>query len=325
MVRLFKVVGGLFILALISGCGDGGSNSVTPGSTTSGTVVGQVVSSATSAPVSGATVKTNAGSATTATDGKFSVTAPAGDRIIVQVEASGFADAFPVARVTSGQTTNLGIKLVPIGVTSTVSIAAGGTVSVPNSAARLTIPANSLVPQAGVTPVGSVTVSLTPLNPAVDTSLMPGGFNGISAGGGATQPIESFGALLIDIRDSAGTRYNLAQGETATIRIPLGTQSANPPPTMPLWYFDEAAGVWQEEGTATLQGSGSNRFYEGTVARITYWNADIVLDSIFVTGCVKNANGQLVTNALVQTEGIDYTGTAFDSTAADGTFSVVHA
>ena len=267
-------------------------------------------------------MKTETGATTTAADGKFTVSAPVGDRTVVRVEASGFAEAFPVARVTSGQTANLGVKLVPIGVTETVSVTSGGTVSVPNSPARVTIPANGLVPVAGGAPAGSVNVSLTPINPAVEPSVMPGGFNGIAAGGGSVQPLESGGAMQLDVRDGAGARYTLAPGTTATIRIPLRTQSANPPATMPLWYFDDAEGVWREDGVATLQGTGANRFYEGPVTRVTYWNADLVLDSIVVNGCVKDANGQPVANAFVQTEGIDYTGTAFDSTAGDGTFSV---
>ncbi len=318
------VVGVSLVLALVAGCGDSNSGGGTPAPATpaAGTVTGQVVSLANNAPVNGATVKTDTGTATTTADGKFSVSAPAGDRTIVNVEATGFAEAFPIARVTSGQTTNLGVKLVPIGVTETVSIAAGGTVSVPNSPARVTIPANALVPQAGGTAAGSVNVSVTPINPVVDTSLMPGGFNGISAGGGTTRPIESFGAMLIDIRDSGGTQYTLASGKTATIRIPVGTQSTNLPATVPLWFFDETAGVWREERTATLQGTGGNQYYEGAVSRVTYWNADVLFESMVVNGCVKDANSQPVANALVQTEGIDYTGTAFDSTAADGTFSV---
>lgn len=312
------------MLMVVSGCGSGGSDggagpSVSPAS---GTVTGQVVSLANNAPVSGAAVKTETGATTTAADGKFSLSAPVGDRTVVRVEASGFAEAFPVVRVTSSQTANLGVKLVPIGVTETVSVAAGGTVSVPNSPARVTIPANGLVPVAGGAPAGSVNVSLTPINPAVEPSVMPGGFNGIAAGGGSVQPLESGGAMQVDVRDGAGARYTLAPGTTATIRIPLRTQSANPPATMPLWFFDETQGLWREDGTATLQGTGANRFYEGPVTRVTYWNADLVLDSIVVNGCVKDANGQPVANAFVQTEGIDYTGTAFDSTAADGTFSV---
>ncbi len=311
---------GLLCLQL-AGCG-GAENSAAPVVQPVGTVTGQVVSLANNAPVSGAAVKTEAGSTTTAADGKFTVSAPVGDRTLVNVEATGFADAFPVARVTAGQTTTLGVKLAPIGVTESVSVTTGGTVSVPNSSARVTIPANGLVPVAGGAPAGSVNVSVTPINPAEEPRVMPGGFNGIAAGGGSVQPLESGGAMQVAIRDDAGARYTLAPGSTATIRIPLGTQSANPPATMSLWYFDETEGLWREDGTATLQGSGANRYYEGTVTRVTYWNADLVFDSIVVNGCVKDANGQPVANALVQTEGIDYTGMAQDVTATDGTFSV---
>ncbi|HWV45561.1 MAG TPA: putative Ig domain-containing protein, partial [Nitrospira sp.] len=312
------------MLVVVAGCGggDSGGGTPAPGTPTAGTVVGQVSSLANGAPVSGATVKTDAGTTTTAADGKFSVPAPAGDRTLLHVEANGFAEAFPVTQVRSGQSTNLGVKLVPTGATATVSVATGDTVSVPNSTARVTIPADGLVPKTGGMPAGSVTVSLTPINPSLDTNLMPGGFNGISTGGGTAQPIESFGAMLVDIRDNGGNRYTLAQGKTSTIRIPLGTKSANPPATVPLWFFDETTGVWKEEGMATLQGTAPNQYYEGTVAHFSYWNADIVTERIFVTGCVKDANGQPVANALVQTEGLDYTGTAVDVTAADGTFSV---
>ncbi len=311
------------MLAVVAGCGsDSGGGTPAPVTPASGTVTGKVVSLANSAPISSATVKTDTSTTTTAADGKFSLSAPAGDRTILHVEADGFAEAFPIAQVRSGQSTTLGVKLVPIGVTSTVSVAAGGTVSVPNSPARVVIPDDGLVPKAGGTPAGSVTVSLTPIDPSEDTSVMPGGFNGISAGGSSTQPIESFGAMLVDIRDSAGTRYTLAGGKTSTIRIPLGTNSANPPATVPLWFFDETDGVWKEEGTASLQGTAPDQYYEGTVAHFSYWNADIVTETIFVTGCVKNANGQPVANALVRTEGIDYTGEAIDFTATDGTFQV---
>lgn len=324
MVVLNRILGSFLIVGLLSGCAGGrfGGETAPPASPAAGTVTGQVMSLANGSPVSGATVKTDRGTTTTSVDGKFGVPAPAGDRVLVHVEAKGFAEAFPIARVTSGQGTNLGVKLVPIGATATVSVAEGDTVSVPNSPAQVTIPPNGLVPRTGGTPAKTVTVSLTPINPAIDPNLMPGGFIGILSGGGAAQPIESFGAMLVDIRDSAGARYTLAEGKTSVIRIPLGTRSANPPATVSLWFLDETAGVWKEEGTATLQGTASDRYYEGTVAHFSYWNADITPEQIFVTGCVKDANGHPVANALVRTEGLDYTGVATDLTADDGTFRV---
>jgi hypothetical protein len=308
----------------IAGCSSGGSSgggTTTVGAAT-GTVTGQVVSAANNAPVAGATVSTTAGTTTSAADGSFTVPAPAGDRAVVHVEATGFAEAFPVARVTSGQTTNLGVKLSPTGVSAPVTVATGDTVTVPNSMAQVSIPANGLVPKSGGSPAGTVNVAVTPINPAVDPNLMPGDFNGVSAGGGAAGPIESFGAMLIDIRDNAGTRYNLAAGKTSTIRIPLGTLAANPPVAIPLWFFDETTGLWKEEGTATLQGTAPNQYYEGTVTHFSYWNADKGWTPVFVTGCVRDTSGQPVANVMVSADGLDYSGSDFDFTAADGTFRV---
>ncbi|MEC4889179.1 MAG: Ig domain-containing protein [Nitrospira sp.] len=265
-------------------------------------------------------MSTTAGSTASGADGSFTVPAPVNDRAVIHVEASGFAEAFPVARVVSGQTTTVGVKLLPVGSTQPVTVASGGTVTVPNSTAQVDLPANGLVPQNGGTVAGTVNVSVTPINPAVDPKLMPGDFTGLSAGG--TTPIESFGAIVVDIRDNAGNRYNLAAGKTATIRIPLGTKSSNPPTTIPLWYFDETSGLWKEEGTATLQGTAPNQYYEGTVSHFSTWNADDPMLRTWVNGCVQDANGQRVAYAWVESDGIDYSGGDSDWTMADGTFKV---
>jgi len=305
------------VFALAACGGDGGeapSTTVPP----TGTVSGQVVSAANGLPVAGATVSTTAGSTTSAANGSFTIPAGVGDRTVVHVEKTGFAEAFPVARVTTGQTTPLGVRLLATGATSAVTVSTGGTVTVPGSTARVDLPANGLVPKNGGTAAGTVNVALTP----VDPGLMPGDFNGVLAGGGSPTPIESFGAVVVDIRDNSGTRYDLAAGKTATIRIPLDTLSPNPPATIPLFFFDETTGLWREEGTATLLGTGSNRYYEGPVTRISYWNADRAFDSVLVSGCVRDANDQPVGNLLVESNGTDYSGRALALTAADGTFRV---
>jgi hypothetical protein len=310
------------MIELIAGCSSGGSSDggTTAVGAAAGTVTGQVVSATGNTPVAGATVSTTAGTTTSAADGSFTVLAPANDRAVVHVEATGFAEAFPVTRVVSGKTTTIGVKLLPVGATATVNVANGGTVTIPNSTAQVDLPANGLVPANGGTAAGTVNVSVTPINPAVDPNLMPGDFTGVSAGG--TTPIESFGAIVVDLRDNAGTRYNLAAGKTSAIRIPLGTQNPNPPATIPLWYFDEKTGLWVEEGTATLQGAAPNQYYEGTVTHFSTWNADDRLLRTWVEGCVRDANGQPVVGALVEARGIDYTGSDIDFTAPDGSFRV---
>lgn len=317
------VSGGLIVagfLLVMAGCGGGGSDA--PLATAQvGTVTGQVVSAEPGhAPVAGAKVSTSAGAATSANDGSFTVPASANDRVVVHVEANGFAEASPVTRVISGQTTTIGVKLLPVGATATVNVGTGGTVTVLNSTAQVNLPANGLVPKNGGAASGTVNVSVTPINPAADPNLMPGDFTGVSAGG--MTAIESFGALVVDIRDNAGNSYNLASGKTATIRIPLGTKNPNSPATLPLWYFDVTTGLWKEEGTAALQGTAPHQYYEGTVTHFSTWNADQPALRTWVSGCVKDAKGQPVANAWVQSNGTDYTGSDMRYTAADGSFRV---
>ncbi|MDP1947861.1 MAG: putative Ig domain-containing protein [Nitrospirota bacterium] len=311
------------VLLGVGGCGSGGSGGgSSPVASQTGSVSGQVTTlvSGVATPVAGATVSTSVGSTTSGGDGRFAVPAPVGDRAVIHVEAAGYAEAFPVVRVTTGQTTGLGVRLLATGASSVITVSSGGTVTVPNSTAQVTLPADGLVPKNGGAVAGTVNVSLTPINPADDPRVMPGNYRGVSAGG--VKPIESFGALLVDARDNSGARYTVALGRTATIRIPLGTLSTNPPATIPLYYFDERTGLWQEEGTATLQGTAPNRYYEGTVSHFSYWNADQGWTPVFVSGCVRDSQNQPVPNLMVQADGRTYSGSDFDITGPDGTFRV---
>lgn len=285
-----------------------------------GTLQGRVQSSLDGSAIASATVRVGTLQTTTAADGTFSLQTPAADRTAVTVEAAGYAATVRVATVTASQTTALTAQLLPVGTTQSVTVAAGGDVTVPNSTALLRLPAAGLVRRDGGTAAATVTVTLTAINPAVNAALMPGDFTtGTPA---APQPLESFGALVIDIRDASGALYNLAGGSTATLRIPLGTRSAAPPATVPLFFMDTATGLWVQEGTASLQGTGSNRFFEGTVSRIVTWNADQVINTIRVTGCVRDAANQPVAGARLTSDGSDYSGTSWATSGADGSFTI---
>ncbi len=288
---------------------------------TNGTIAGRVIASDGSGGVPNATIEVGTAQATSGADGSYSLSVPASDRAVVRVGANGFAENIRIARVSSGQSTALTVRLVKVGVTGNVPIASGGTIDGPSSA-QIVLPANGLVPSTGGSPSANVSVSLTPINVATTTSDMPGDFTASSNGGIAQ--IESFGAMLVDVRDSSNVRYSLAPGNTAAIRIPVSTRtpSANRPPTIPLLYFDNSTGRWVQEGQATLVTNGSNPYYEGSVSRLSYWNADLVTETIVVTGCVKNDAGQPVANALVESDGIDYSGSSQTLATADGSFQI---
>jgi hypothetical protein len=172
----------------------------------------------------------------------------------------------------------------------------------------------------GTLPTGNIKVAMTPINPAVDIATMPGDLTALSAG--AQVPIESFGALGVQLSDAAGAALNLRAGQTATIRIPVASRDASTPGTMPLFYFDTATGLWVQEGTATLAGAAPNQYYQGTVTHFSTWNADRVLDTIRYTGCLVDANGARVGLARAYGEGINYSGASNAVVDALGNFTI---
>ena len=307
-------------LFVFTGCGGDRSDTTPPVET--GQVSGKVISATTGVPIPNARLRVGEVRATSDADGKYTLNPDAGERILVHVEATGFAETFQITRVTPGETAVLDLQLLPIAVTVSLNVATGDTVDVPNSTAQVIIPPSGLVPILGGIPAETVNVSLTPINPADDVNLMPGDYTGVLAAGGSPVSIESFGALLVDIQDADGRRYSLAEGQSSIIRIPLGTLSSSPPPIIPLFYFDETNGLWVEEGEATLTGVAPDQYYEGTVTHFSFWNADIAMDTIFVSGCVLDSRGQAVANIRVTSTGIDYSGSASARTDASGNFSV---
>ncbi len=286
-----------------------------------GTLAGRVLAAA-GAPLQGATVMVGNTSAVTDAGGNYTMEVPANSRVVAVFSAPDYARTVKPAEVLASATTQLSVQLLPVGTTQAVDVASGGTVAVPSSTAQVVLPANGIARPDGTAATGSVQVAVTPIAPAVDVNQMPGDYTALVSG--APTPIESFGAMLVDITDAAGVRYNLARGATATVRIPLSTRTpaAAVPATIPLFYFDETAARWVQEGSATLQGVAPNQYYEGTVTHFSYWNADQVLETIFVSGCVRDEGNQPVAGARMASDGIDYSGSSAAVTAADGTFRI---
>jgi hypothetical protein len=136
---------------------------------------------------------------------------------------------------------------------------------------RVRIPANALVDERGQPPTGNVDVALSTVD-LMSPEQMPGDYTVKSAGGG-TQVMQSYGAGIVEIT-GAGRRYNLKSGATAQVEIPVDPSqlaAGGPlPPTIPLLFYDERAGVWIPEGDATLAGT----VYVATVKHFTPFNTD---------------------------------------------------
>ncbi len=324
-IRCWFAIPTFLLLSTLAACSGDEAAPVTsppPPPSANGTLTGRVIASDGTGAIPNATIEVGTVQTTSGADGSYSLSVPSSDRATVRVGANGFAENIRIARVVTGQTTSLTVQLVKVGVTETVGIGSGGTIRVPGSAAQVVIPANGLIPQTGGSPAANVAVSVTPINVATRLGDMPGDFTASS--NGSIVQIESFGAMLVDARDSSNVRYSLVPGNTATIRIPVSTRTppTNRPLTIPLFYFDNSTGRWVQEGQATLVANDSAPYYEGSVSRLSYWNADLVTETIVVTGCVRNDAGQPVANALVESDGITYSGSSRAYTATDGSFQI---
>jgi hypothetical protein len=141
---------------------------------------------------------------------------------------------------------------------------------------KVDIPANSLVDAtSGRAPTGPVQLALSTV--ALTAGQMPGDYSASDSSNKA-QSMESFGAGSVEIGAGAA-RYNLKPGAIATVTIPVdATQivgGATLDPTMPFLVYDEAQGIWKQDGVATLVGSGTSAAYQKKVTHFSTMNSDI--------------------------------------------------
>lgn len=286
-----------------------------------GMLTGRVVNATNATALAGVVVAAGGRSTTTDAAGAFSLSGLAvSPRLSVVFSISTHAETVRVVGIDAGRSTDVQARLLPVGSSVSLPVDTGGTATVPGSPARLVLGANALQRADGSLPTGNVSVRLTPISPAVDSSLMPGDFTTLASG--VVTPIESFGALAVDVRDSSGVALSLRAGQTVALRVPVASRSAVAPGSIPLFFFDNASGRWVQEGTATLIVVAGSRAFEGSITRLGTWNADRVFDTVRVSGCVADALGVRQPGALVTSDGVDYSGTSRAVADSTGNFSI---
>ncbi|WP_417763151.1 immunoglobulin-like domain-containing protein [Shewanella sp.] len=254
----------------------------------------------------------------TDTSGSISIlTSHDATKLVVNADARGYGEYSTIAYNGDNIVT---VFLQPVNATVEFSASAAASLDVEGQNI-VTLPANAIVDENGNVPSGNISAEITIIDPSVDPSLMPGNYETVNNETGEINTIESFGAVSVQFVDDANNQYNLATGQTATIRIPA--TGTTPPSSIPLYYFDRESGYWIEEGTATLTADDSgNEYFEGNVSHFTTWNADITYDSIQIQGCVIDTEGTAILNADVSTQGNDYLGQSWARTDINGGFSI---
>ena len=296
---------------------------------------GTVRNHATHAPIAGASVTVSqfgdgiphrVGDTLSDADGAYAIEVPANPgRLAVHAEAEGFAAQSAVVTLldaTAGRDVHL--NMVPVQAVREFGAAEGVDVSV-GGRSVVTLPANAMTAGDGDAYTGRAVASVAVLDPSRDPSTMPGDFQSWNTASQTAAPIESYGAVSVDLRADNGERLQLAAGDVAQLSIPLANarRPQDAPPTMPMYYWSGELGDLIEEGEARLaEVSPGIWAYVGAVGHFSTWNADVIYESVSLAGCVLDGNGDRVGYAELTARGIDYTGTSSAVADADGRFEI---
>jgi hypothetical protein len=212
--------------------------------------------------------------------------------VVVVVKKDGFISQS--MRIEAGQVEQLSANL--LNVKQTVSIAKIEEAQVIQSVyqnAQITIPENAFVLPNGQPATGAVTVAFTPWDiTAADLNAMPA--NGVARDAqGNIVNLISAGMITATFTNAAGQKLQLAAGKTADIQMDLPVASINNQKllvgsSIPMWHFDEAKGLWIEDGVGQVVASLSSTTglaVHATVSHFSTWNWDFKFEnagSVFV-------------------------------------------
>ena len=152
--------------------------------------------------------------------------------------------------------------------------------------ASVEVSAGAFIGVDGLPYTGLISVNITPVDVASDATeagAFPGSFNAVLESG-AEQPLITYGTVEYYFTDENGNELQLAEGQTATIEIPIYTPThpdgsiVEIGDVIPFWYLDETTGIWHEDGSGTVVASESSPTglaQRGEVTHFTWWNCDI--------------------------------------------------
>ncbi|MEZ4800721.1 MAG: PQQ-binding-like beta-propeller repeat protein [Flavobacteriales bacterium] len=229
----------------------------------SGSVIDETFS-----PIVGATVSINGQNTATDQNGVFqfnNLGASLGDNF-VKIEKPGYFFSGKLFLVDAAGNYTVRIKMLEKVLIGTINASSGGSVQ-SSDGLQLNLPANAI--EGGYS--GSINVYSRYIDPTANpmSQAIPGLLANNSAGEEGI--LFSYGMGHIALEDLSGNHLQLNGSSMAQITMPIPSSlqgQANA--SIPLWYFDESTGIWQEQGSASLQGTS----YVGEVSHFSLWNCD---------------------------------------------------
>ena len=251
-------------------------------------------------PVAGA--KVALGNITTTTDmyGYFEANDAqvSANAAVVTVSKKGYFNGTKTYLAAANNDAFFRIKLIPKTIAGSIDATIGGSVKL-NNGMRISYPANGIIHASGGAAYnGTVNVAAFWINPVADdlNKILPGDQRGITKNG-EMKGLVTYGMAAVELTDAGGELLQIAPGKNATITMPVPTEILfRAPASIPLWYFDEAIGLWKEQGIAQKVGNT----YIGDVSHFSIWNYDDSESFVDLDFTAVNASGAPMKNALVK-------------------------
>jgi hypothetical protein len=256
-------------------------------------------------PAGNVVIKIGSEFTTTDVKGYFRMNNAALDKnaALVSAQKAGYFTAYRTFNATSG-TNQVVIKLIKKNLSGTISGTNGGDVTLTNGT-KISLPGNGIVKASDNSNyTGTINVYASYIDPTAPDILerVPGSFMANDKDGKRVF-LTSYGMMAVELESTAGEKLQIKSGNEATLNAPIPFSIlSNAPATIPLWYVDEATGLWKEEGVAMKQGNN----YVGTVKHFSFWNYDIKVPAITLSTTLKTSKGLPLVNASVVISAKEY-------------------
>lgn len=283
-----------------------------------------IVRDASGTPIEGVSIVSGSSAATTNTDGFFEfdqiqVVSVLNDRSVVKFSKAGYFDVVRSMDADDDAADGASWEVVMCkkennDFTSIKTYSSSSDQTLQAGEMKIDMPQDGYkVDGTGASYTGKVKSEMVYLDPNNErfSEMMPGGDLAAVRSDNSSAKLVSYGMTDLNMYAENGDKLQLKDGSKAKLTFPIPAgMGENPPASIPLWSFNEKTGLWEEEGSAALQGN----VYVGEVTHFSWVNLDYPEEQGTVYGYVKDDTGkvlpgvrlnigQLLTSTVTQSNG----------------------
>lgn len=263
-----------------------------------------IVRDASGTPIEGVSIVSGSSAATTNTDGFFEfdqiqVVSVQNDRSVVRFSKAGYFDVVRSMDADDDAADGASWEVVMCkkennDFTSIKTYSSSSDQTLQAGEMKIDMPQDGYkVDGTGAGYAGKVKSEMVYLDPNNErfAEMMPGGDLAAVRTDNSSAQLVSYGMTDLNMYAENGDKLQLKEGSKAKLTFPIPAgMGENPPASIPLWSFNEKTGLWEEEGSATLQGN----VYVGEVAHFSWVNLDYPEKQGTVYGYVKDDTGKVL-------------------------------